>query len=285
MYEDDPEELVHDLAAAAVWPGRSLGRPVTGTLESVAALDKPALESWLARHYTGPRLVVSAAGAVEHGRLADLLAASGLRPRPAGPPRILDHAPVQPGGTVKRRKLEQAHLVLTSGFPHLGDPRRHAASVLNAALGGNLSSRLFQEIRERRGLAYSVYSSYTPYLDTGVLEIYAAAAPGRAAETHRLIRAELGRLAAEPLAPAELAEAVTALTTGLILGGESMDSRMSRLGRNELLHGRPIGLEETCRNLEAVRAEDIQSLAAEFWAEGRLAACVLGPVKSSFFAE
>ncbi len=285
MYEDEPEELVHDLASAAVWPGLALGRPVAGTAASVAALDRPAILDWLARHYTGPRLVISAAGAVDHGQLADLLAAAGLRSRPEAAPRTLNAAPIRPGNTVRRRKLEQVHLVLTSDFPHLTDPRRHAASVLNAALGGNLSSRLFQEIRERRGLAYSVYSSYTPYLDAGTMEIYAAAAPDQAAETHRLIRAELVRLAAEPLTPDELAEAALALKTGLVLGGESMDSRMSRLGKNELIHGRSIDLEETCRNLDLVRAEDIQALAAEFWAEGRLAACALGPVKSFFFAE
>lgn len=280
MVEDEPEEMVHDLASSAFWPAHPLGRPVAGTQASVAALDRRDIEKWITRHYVGPRLVISAAGAVEHGRLADLLT-ERLRIRPESGARSLTRPNPRPGLAVKRRRLEQAHLVLTSSFPDISDSRRHAAAVLNLALGGNMSSRLFQEIRERRGLAYSVYSSYTAYGDSGLMEIYAAAGPNKIIEVRRLILTELERLRASPLGELELAEAVSGLKTGLILAGEFMENRMSRLAKNELVFGRNIDLAETCRSLDEVEAEEIQALASEFWGDDCLAACVLGPLKKS----
>jgi len=280
MVEDEPEELVHDLAASRFWPDHPLGRPVAGTQDSVAALSRRDIESWIARHYVGPRLVISAAGAVEHGRLADLLA-ERLKVRAEIESRRLTSPAPRPNLVVKRRKLEQAHLVLTSLFPKIADARRHAAAVLNLALGGNMSSRMFQEIRERRGLAYTVYSAYTAYGDTGLMEIYAAAGSDKIAEVRRLILRELERLRCSPLGELELAEAVDGLKTGLILAGEFMENRMSRLAKNEIVFGRHIDLAETCRALDAVKAEEVQALALEFFGADRLAACVLGPVKKS----
>lgn len=280
MVEDKPEELVHDLASSAFWPDHPLGRPVAGTQGSVAALGRRDIENWITSHYVGPRLVISAAGAVEHDHLANLLT-ERLRIRPESRARHLTRPDSRPGLTVKRRRLEQAHLVLSSSFPDISDSRRHAAAVLNLALGGNMSSRLFQEIRERRGLAYSVYSSYTAYGDSGLMEIYAAAGPDKIAEVRRLILTELDRLRSCPLGELELAEAVAGLKTGLILAGEFMENRMSRLAKNELVFGRHIDLAETCRSLDEVEAEEIQTLATEFWGEDRLAACVLGPLKKS----
>lgn len=282
MVEDEPEELVHDLASSAFWPGHPLGRPVAGTQDSLTALTRRDIENWISRHYVGPRLVISAAGAVEHGCLADLLA-QRLRVRPATEARLLTCPSPRPGLTIKRRRLEQAHLVLSGLLPEIGDTRRHAAAVLNLALGGNMSSRLFQEIRERRGLAYSVYSAYTAYGDTGLMEIYAAAGPDKIAEVRRLILLELERLRCTPLGQLELAEAVAGLKTGLILAGEFMENRMSRLAKNEIVFGRHIDLAETCRILDAIKAEDVQALAADFFGEKRLAACILGPVKKSDF--
>lgn len=282
MVEDEPEELVHDLSAAAVWPDHSLGRPVAGTKESVDGLDRTKILSWLDRHYSGPRVVVSAAGAVDHQHLADLLTAR-LNPRREADPRVLCPPVARPGLTVRRRKLEQAHLVVATDFPALTDRRRHAASILSLALGGNMSSRLFQEIRERRGLAYSVYSYYSAYQDAGRLEIYAGASPDKIGQTRELILKELADLNRTPPTVEELSEAVDGLATGLILGGESMDGRMSRLGRNELAHGRHIDLDEILRGIKAVTREDLLALAVEFWNEDRLSTCVLGPVRKADF--
>lgn len=280
MVEDEPEELVHDLAAEAYWPEHSLGRPVAGTQESIVALNREAIHRWITSHYTGPRLVISAAGAVDHARLADLLTAR-LNSRLENGAKNLIPPRARPRLTVKRRKLEQAHLVLTSAFPNISDRRRHVAAVLNLSLGGNMSSRLFQEIRERRGLAYSVYSSYTAYGDTGLMEIYAGAGPDKIAEVRRLILEELERLRSAPMNPQELVEAVSGLKTGLILNGEFMENRMSRLAKNEMIFGRPIDLNEVCRALDQVTTEDVQALAAEFWAREDLATYVLGPVKKA----
>ena len=282
MDEDEPEELAHDLAAAAVWPDHPLGRPVAGTRESVEGLDHRKIRRWLDRHYCGPRLVVSAAGAVDHQHLADLLAAR-LNPRPEIFPRALSGPVSRAGLTVRRRKLEQAHLVLGSDFPSLTDRRRHAASILSLALGGNMSSRLFQEIRERRGLAYSVYSYYSPLCDAGRLEIYVGAAPDKIGLARRIILKELAGLRLSPPAAEEASAAVDGLVTGLMLGGESMDGRMSRLAKSELIHGRHISLEELLGEIKAVTREDLLALADEFWAEEKLSACLLGPVKKSDF--
>lgn len=282
MVEDEPEELVHDLASASFWPNHPLGRPVAGTRPGVEALSRQQLVNWRGRHYVGSRLVVSAAGAVDHQRLADFLGQRFELPAQAFP-RRLSPPENRPGLTVRPRKLEQAHLLLTFPFPDALDPRRHAAAVLNLTLGGNMSSRLFQEIREKRGLAYSVYSGYTAYHDAGALEIYAGASPESIAETSELVLKELERLRSTAFSAAERDEAVEALTTGLILGGESLDSRMSRLGKNELVYGRVLPLEEICGHLESVKTGDLQDLALEFLGPEKMGACILGPVDESIF--
>ena len=277
MYEDEPEELVHELGAAQFWPDHPLGRPVAGTPESVAVLTGADIRRWLDREAVGPRLIVAAAGAVEHERLADLVAAR-LQPRPQTVPRVLTPPAASPKLTVKRRKLEQAHLVLTAPFPSAGDEGRLAASIINLALGGNMSSRLFQEIREKRGLAYSVYSSYSAYRDAGTLEIYAAAAPDKIGETRRLILDELTAARDKPLSQDELGEAVGGLITALALARDSLDSRLSRLARNEMTYGRQVDLAETKARLQAVTPDQARSLAAEYLRPERFGTCVLGPV-------
>ncbi|UQZ90819.1 peptidase M16 [Deltaproteobacteria bacterium Smac51] len=280
MVEDDPEELAHDLASLSVWPDHPLGRPVAGTPESVDGLGRDSIVSFIDRTYTGPRIVISAAGQVEHQQLLDLIA-ERIKPRSGVEARFGGGPVSRYGLIVKRRKLEQAHLVITCDFPRVNDDRRRAAAVLNLVLGGNMSSRLFQEIREQRGLVYNVYSYYTAYQDAGALEIYAAAAPDRIEETRDLIMKELLALRSAPPTKEELNEAVNSSKTSLILGGESMDSRMSRLGKNELIFGRAIDLAETFYNLEQVTREGLSALAEEFFSEGRTSVYVLGPVKKT----
>lgn len=277
MVEDEPEELVHDLASEFHWPDHPLGRPVAGTRASVRALDRDIMLGWMRRNYSADRIVVSAAGRVDHQRLGELVA-SRLTGGLDSVPRRLAPPVMRPGILVRRRRLEQAHLVVAAAFPDQTDPRRRAAAVLNAALGGNMASRLFQEIREKRGLAYSIYSNYSAYSDIGLLEIYAGAPPGRIGETRRLIEAELDRLRREPLPETELTEAVGSLKTGLILSGDSADSRMNRLAKNEFSFGRRIDLAEICGELDRVTADDVRGLAEKFLPDAKLARCVLGPV-------
>ena len=285
MVEDEPEELVHELAAASIWPNHPLGRPVAGDLSTLEGLDRLKVMNWMDRNYTNSRLVISAAGALNHQELACLLDGQ-LKLRPGadlGQERRVDSPKFTPGLMVKPRQLEQAHMVVTAAFPNIRDDRRHGASLLNWALGGNMSSRLFQEIRERRGLVYSIYSSYWPYDDVGTLDIYAASAEEKAGEVWGLIQAELKNFRSNPLTTAELEEAVEGITTSLILSGESLDSRMSRLGRNEFTFGRPISLEESCQGLAQVTSDDLSALAHEFFAEDTLATCVLGEVPEKDF--
>ncbi len=282
MVEDEPEELVHDLKTLAAWPGHPLGRPVAGTLESVEALSRDMILGWLCRHWVGPRVLISAAGAVDHRRLADHLNLN-LKLGPSCSARELSTPRSRFGLRVRRRALEQSHLVVGSDFPAAGDERRYAAALLNLVLGGNMSSRLFQEVRERRGLAYSVYSAYTPYQGLGMLEIYAAAAPKNMPLTYGLILDELDKLGRIPLKGQELKEAAEALKTGLILGGESPEGRMSSLAKNELTFGRPISLADSCQALDNVQPEEIQALARTFWAPDRYSVFALGPVKKKDF--
>ena len=283
MVEDEPEELVHELAAAAIWPEHPLGRPVAGDLDTLKGLDRLKVMNWMGRNYTGSRVVISAAGALNHQELADLLE-SQLKSRLGVEQEQEVNSPkFTPGLLVKPRQLEQAHMVVTASFPNIKDDRRHAASLLNWALGGNMSSRLFQEIREQRGLVYSIYSSYWPYDDVGTLDIYAASAEEKAGEVWGLIQTELKKFRVQPLTVAELEEAVEGITTSLILSGESLDSRMSRLGRNEFTFGRPVALEESCRALAKVTPDDLSALAQEFFGEDTLATCILGEVSEKDF--
>ena len=237
------------------------------------------ITAWIKRHYSPSRLLISAAGAVDHQALAKLLNKHLGPLSTENASRDLSPPPSRSGLWVKRRRLEQAHLVVGSDFPQAGDGRRYAASVLNLVLGGNMSSRLFQEIRERRGLAYSVYSGCTAYAGAGMLEIYAASAPDKLPEVYGLILKELDLLGRTPLSRAELREAAGALKTALILGGESTESRMSRLAKNEMVFGRQISLEDSCRALDQVEPGEIQDLARTFWADGSLAVYALGPIK------
>lgn len=277
MVEDEPEDFIHDLASLAHWPDHPLGRPVTGTLETLRNLDRQSIMKWIGQNYGAERLVLAASGRLEHQRL-ELMVARLLGSIARGAPRVLNPPRCGQALMVKRRRLEQGHLLFSADFPSQNDPRRRAAAVFNAALGGNLSSRLFQEIREKRGLAYSVYSDYSAYSDVGLLEIYAGAAPQRLGETKRLIEAELARLRDKSFTESEVAEAVASLKTSLILSGESMDSRMSRLAKNELAYGRQLPLEEIFRELDQVRSEDLRSLAEDFLSPSVSSLCVLGPV-------
>ena len=282
MGDDEPETYAHDLAATFFWPGHSLGRPVAGTSEVVSALDRKAITAWLEKHYTGGRIIVSAAGAVDHQQLVELLM-TRLAHRPQGAARQMTRPEFQPGLVIKPRSLEQAHMVMATSFPDTADKRRHAASVLSAALGGNMSSRLFQAIRVNWGLVYTVYSYYNAYHGTGSLEIYAAAAPDRIAETRSLVKAELKKMRLELMPCEELAEAVDGLKTSIVLSADSMDGRMSRLAVDEMYYGRRVEPEETCAELDAVKAGDVLELAEEFFREENFLTCVVGPVEEDLF--
>ena len=286
MNDDDPGDVVHERFAEAVLDGHPLGRPIGGTPETIRAVGRDDIAEHYEQHYRAPGLVVTVAGGIDHDEVCRLVAerlrASGW-PLPAGDApagrRPVDGA-VRPDGApgriVVRRPTEQANVVLGTRALTATDDRRYAMSVLNAVLGGGMSSRLFQEIRERRGLAYSVYSFASGYSDDGYFGLYAGCTPQKTGEVIRLLVAELERLAADGVPDEELARAHGQLRGGLVLGLEDTGSRMSRLGKAELVYGEYVGLDAALDRVRAVTAQDVQALAAELAGRSRTLA-VVGP--------
>jgi len=284
MRDDDPEDLLGELFDEVLFGDHPLGRPVIGSEDSIRAMSRETLHGFWRGEYTTPRMVVAAAGNLVHAEVVQLvgeaLAAASARAgsaSPAGPRRGATLTlPEAPRLVLRPEDTEQAHLML--GVPALSrhDPRRAALSVLNTALGGGPSSRLFQEVRERRGLAYQVYSSHTGYSDTGLLAVYAGCAPERLAEVTAVVRSVLAEVAAGGLTPAEVARAQGNLRGGLVLGLEDTPSRMNRLGRSELDHGRQRTVAESLDRIAAVTDDQVTELAAELLA-GPLTTAVVGP--------
>jgi predicted Zn-dependent peptidase len=286
MHDDDPGDSVHDSFADLVWPTDPLGRPVLGSVSSIQAMNRTSIAGYYRRRYRSDQLVITAAGNVDHGALLRLVkkavaAVDVDDSRQPANPRPESRAPAFSVGTIVRgRPTEQANLVF--GVPGLSrhDERRFALGVLNAALGGGMSSRLFQEVRELRGLAYSVYSFTSHYADTGLFGVYAGCHPDRARQVVELCREQLALAASLGLTTEELERGKGQLRGGLVLGLEDTGSRMSRLGKAELVYGELMTVEEILGKIEAVTLDDAQALAAELLAHpGSLA--VIGPYDGS----
>lgn len=275
MNDDDPTDVVHERFAELVYGAHPLGRPIGGTAESITAVPREAVWEHYRQQYRPDTLVVTAAGGVDHDELCRWVLAAleqgGWSLDPAGRPaprrQVAGSGPSMtrtgsPARTVARPS-EQANVVL--GCPGLvaSDGRRFVLSVLSTILGGGMSSRLFQEIREKRGLAYSVYAFGSGYSDAGSFGLYAGCAPAKADQVVALLAEEWDRLANDGVTEAELRRAVGQMRGSLVLGLEDSGSRMSRLGRAELDFGEFLGLTETLNRIEAVTTEDVRELAAE----------------------
>ena len=279
MVEDSPDEYVHYLSGKNFWGDHPLGRSILGTRENVIGFDAGAIRTFFNRFYQPERIVVSAAGNLTHNHLVDLVgkAFGAVATGTPFPPRI---APVgQARVHLHPRKLEQVHICLSAPGTSVSDPSRFAFSLLNTILGGNMSSRLFQEIRERRGLAYSVYAYGASYADTGMFGVYAGVDPGKSAETVDLILTELAKLKDQPVTDAELANAKEYTKGNLLLASESNDNQMVRIAQNDIHFGRFIPLDEVMAQIDAVDAGAVQDLACRLFAPDGLALTLLGPVE------
>lgn len=281
MRDDDPEELAEDLFGALLFGEHSLGRPVSGPAESIEAITRAQLRSFHRRHYTPPRMVLSVSGNVAHEQvLAGAVDSFGaLLDGPAAPvPVRAGHVRPRrrPGLGVLKRDSEQSHLVLGSLAPDRHDERRWALSVLSAAVGGGMSSRLFQEVREERGLAYSVYSTVEHYADAGVFSVYAGCQPERLGAVAAVIDQVLGAVATEGVTDGELARAKAQLRGGLVLGLEDTASRMHRAGRSELDYADHLTVGQTLDRIDAVTLTDVAAVAADVLRRPR-AVAVVGP--------
>ena len=278
MLEDTPDEHIHVLLAQAVWGSHPLGRSILGTPESVIRFDSDTIKEYFGRAYQPERIVIAAAGNLEHGSFAQSIAMAFevVRNRNNFPERTkptMDWV-----ATAHPKDLEQVHICLGSKGVHTTDPRRHACVLLNVVLGGNMSSRLFQEIRERRGLAYSIFSFASSYCDTGLLGVYVGVDKANTQEVLRLIVKEMKRFKEKPINGSELRNAKEHLKGGLYLAAESTDNQMTRLAHNEINFGRHIPLEELVDNIEKVTAEDILRLAQDAFHDKAVSLALLGPI-------
>jgi predicted Zn-dependent peptidase len=285
MVEDNPQELVHDVVAEAVFGGHALGRPVIGRADVISSVSKRAISAYHRRAYTAPNLVVAAAGNLEHGRLEKLLAArlpaTTAAPRRARKP-VARRLP--PGFRFQRKPTEQYHVCLGAPGVSRRDERRFAASLLDAILGGSASSRLFQEIREKRGMAYSVYSFASQYSDAGQIGLYVGTREENVVECLEIAAREVSDIAAGNVRPGELERAKENLKGRMLLSLESTSNRMSRLGRSLLTDTELLTLDELIERIETVDAEEVAALAADLLALEGLSAAGIGPDERRFRA-
>ncbi|MBO0900690.1 insulinase family protein [Cellulomonas sp. zg-ZUI222] len=277
MNDDDPSDVAHEQFATAVFGDTPLGRPIGGTPQAIRSVPRDAVWEHYREHYRPETLVVTAAGGVDHDALCAQVEAAlrtggwelGTTDVPAGRRVGATASPTGGAELTIRRTTEQANVIVGGTCLNATDERRFVLSVLNAALGGGMSSRLFQEVREKRGLAYSTYSFASGHAETGLFGLYAGCTPARVDEVTALMVHELERMADEPMGAAELARCIGQLCGGLVLGMEDTGSRMSRLGKAELVHGELLDIDESLARVRAVTAQQVQALAGELAAAPR----------------
>jgi predicted Zn-dependent peptidase len=277
MVEDTPDDLVHELFTQGFWEDHPLGRPILGTKETVEALNAELLRDYFQNAYTPRNLIVSAVGNLQHAHVRELVEEKFGSLRQCGEP-LEEQAPrVVPKILVRNKELEQSHICIgASSYPQNHDDR-YSSYVLNTLLGGSMSSRLFQNVREKRGLAYAVFSGLSAYRDAGSFTIYAGCSNEAVGEVIDLVVEEL-RGVKHPVPAAELQRSKDHLKGSLMLSLENTASRMSHLARQEIYFDRQFGLDETLQGIERVTPDDVQRVAGELFQEGSLAATVLGNV-------
>jgi predicted Zn-dependent peptidase len=289
MHEDAPDELVHDLFMQTLWPGDPLGRAVLGNVETVSSISRDQVRRFWKQHYVPGNFVVAAAGNIDHDAVGEMLtermvhrpevtARGSMIRRPSDPPG--------PSGrsTVRHRATEQAHICLGTAGLARSDPRRYAFSVINDAVGGGMSSRLFQEIREKRGLVYSVYAYHSMFAKTGAFVVYAGTTPSKARDVLEIVRDQLQDVAENGLTDQEVDRSKSHIKGAMVLSLEDTSSRMSRLGKSEIAHGEVITLDEVLEKLDAVTAEECRDVAADVLSRPR-SVTVIGPFDEDAFDE
>jgi predicted Zn-dependent peptidase len=277
MVEDTPDDLVHELFTQHFWEGHALGRPILGSKETVESFTAEILRHYFRASYVAPNLIVSAAGNLEHAKVRDLIArAFDKLPSVRAP--FEDETPrVLPQVITRSKELEQSHVVLgTSSYPQ-NHADRYVSYIMNTVLGGSMSSRLFQNVREKRGLAYAVFSGLSAYRDAGNITIYAGCANEAVPEVVDLCVEELRGMKQAPVPDAELRRAKDHLKGSLMLSLENTASRMSHLARQEIYFERHFGLDETLAGVERVTSADVARVATDLFSNGSLAATVVGP--------
>ena len=275
--EDNPDILVHEIFTQNFWKDQPLGKPILGTTKTVSGLGKPTLFDYHADRFRAGNMVFSAAGQLDHDRFVAAVAEK-FAPLAAGASELKFEAPAESAPIILRNKrsLEQVQICLGVPSPPITDENRYATLILNTVLGGGMSSRLFQTIREERGMAYSIYSDLSPYSDTGLMCVYAGTSADKALEMLDLVMAEFSALKETPLTAEELHRAKEQVKGNILLGLESSGSRMSNLARQEMYFKHFFSVEEVLDRLDAVTADQVQTMAQKLFVSERIAVTLLG---------
>ncbi len=278
MVEDTPDEYVHVLLGLNFWGDNPLGRSILGPRENILHFDSKSIKTFFRHLYQPERIVISAAGNIDHDHFVDIIgpAFESIRSDSPFPERITPQG--RSVFNLHYRKQEQVHICIGTNGLSITDSRRYGYSLLNTILGGNMSSRLFQEVRERRGLAYAVYSFISSHVDTGMSGIYAGVDPNRAHETIQVILKEMGKLRKDRVDHSELRDAVAYTKGNLLLASESIENQMVRLAQNEIHLERYVPLKEVIDKIESVTSDDILDLARCLFQTDRLTITLLGPI-------
>ncbi len=292
MHDDSPEDVVHDLFTEALWPAHPLGRPILGTVETIEAATRTSVGRFYRKHYVPGNFVVAAAGNLRHEDLVRMLhrrmsTGRALRPTQLSKRNLREGgSPPGPSGRrlVKRRKTEQANICLGTNGLARTDPDRFAFLIVNTALGGGMSSRLFQEVREKRGLAYSVYSYHAQYTEAGLFSCYAGTTPSRADDVIGILRRELADVADGGLTEEEFERAKGHVKGSMVLSLEDPGGRMSRLGKSEIAHGEILTVDQSLRRIERVTLDDARDVAQRVLSQP-MTLTVVGPFGASAFKE
>lgn len=283
MVEDTPDEFTHVLLGETAYQGNPLAQSILGTPETVNAINQDKILGYLQRSYIPEKIVVAAAGKVDHETFVNQVAhelnqisLGGAAPNRL-PPALSSRS------KVVYKDLEQVHLAWATRAPSASDPRRYVSTLLNVIMGGNMSSRLFQEVREKRGLAYSIYSFLSSYQDIGMWGVYTAVAKETLAQTLEVIGQELKKLKKGELSATELEDAKEFVKGGFLLGAESSDNRMTRIAKNEITFGRDLSFEEILSDLARVSIDEVITLAEEILQSDKFSVVSLGPVTEEDF--
>ncbi len=279
--EDSPADWVHDLFAENIWKDHPLGKPIIGRRDRIKSFDRSRLLFYQSSKYLAEQTVVAASGNVSHSRLVNLVRAKLVFPSANGAMPLNRFAPGETGGrSVKSKETSQAHVCLGVPSASCKDRRRYACLILNTVLGGGMSSRLFQKVREEKALAYSIYSYHDFYEDTGILGIYLATSPEQVAPAVDLVLDELAKIKSGKLSRSEMVSAKEQLKGNLVLGLESTSSRMNRLARNELFLGEYVSLKKALEAIDAVKPSEVAEQANALFSEKRFSASLLGSLDS-----
>jgi predicted Zn-dependent peptidase len=288
MYDDAPQELVHDLIAEAVFGDHPLGRPVIGTAEVISSIPREAIARYHDTMYVPGNIVVAAAGNIEHDHVVELVSRSLERRRPGGSNAVNVRPPLvqapPPRLRFQQKDTEQYHVCLAAPGISRSDRRRFAASLLDAILGGSASSRLFQEIREKRGMAYAVYSFVSQYTDTGQIGVYLGTREDNLADALAITAEQIADIAAGNLPARELERAKENIKGRVLLSMESTSTRMNRLGKSLITDSELLSVDRIVAEIDAVDAQSVCGLAAALLAPERLSAACIGPSQERFVA-